>query len=99
MKPHTGNNFSPSTEFENMQTLTRSKEAALPSVLFPLPVQRPEARPAIHNRIVIAEDDALVRVSLAVVLECEGFVVDEAENGAEAVSLALHNSPDHILLD
>ncbi len=53
----------------------------------------------VHNRILIVDDDALVRGSLAAVLEYEGFSVDEAENGLEAVSHAIHKSPALILLD
>jgi len=49
--------------------------------------------------ILIVDDDALVRGSLAAVLEYEGFSVDEAENGLEAVSHAIHKSPALILLD
>jgi DNA-binding response OmpR family regulator len=48
---------------------------------------------------LIADDDSLVRGSLAAVLEIEGFKVDEAENGVEAVSRAVQNSPDLVLLD
>jgi DNA-binding response OmpR family regulator len=99
MKPQTGNNLSPSTEFKMTQTLTRPNEVASPSALFPHPAQQPKALHAAHNHILIAEDDSLVRGGLAAVLECEGFVVDEAENGFEAVSLGIRNSPDLILLD
>jgi len=52
-----------------------------------------------HNRVLIADDDSLVRGSLAAVLEFEGFEVDEAEDGIEAVSHAVQNFPDLILLD
>jgi DNA-binding response OmpR family regulator len=40
-----------------------------------------------------------VRGSLASVLESEGFVVDEAHNGIEAVTCAIECSPDLVLLD
>ncbi len=52
-----------------------------------------------HNRILIADDDMLVRGSLAAVLECEGYVVDEAGTGREAVTRAIDNPPDLVLLD
>jgi two-component system, chemotaxis family, chemotaxis protein CheY len=58
-----------------------------------------KAREASFKRILIADDDALVRGSLAAVLESEGFLVDEAQNGAEAVMRAAQSSPDLILLD
>ena len=52
-----------------------------------------------HRCVLIADDDALVRGSLAAVLESEGFLVDEAQNGMEAIAQATKNSPDLILLD
>src|SRR5262245_56450921 len=52
-----------------------------------------------RRRVLIADDDALVRGSLAAVLEYEGFVVDEAADGADAVAHAIANAPDLILLD
>jgi DNA-binding response OmpR family regulator len=62
------------------------------------PIDQTETRPA-PKRVLIADDDALVRGSLAAVLECEGFVVEEAENGAQAVAAALRRRPDLVLLD
>lgn len=51
------------------------------------------------KRILIADDDAVVRASLAEVLESEGYVVDEAQNGIEAVTRAIEHAPDLVLLD
>ncbi len=51
------------------------------------------------HRILIADDDPFVRGSLAAVLESEGFVVDQAQNGIEAVTHALGHTPDLALLD
>jgi CheY-like chemotaxis protein len=66
----------------------------------PLPATAPPpATTDVPNRILIADDDALVRGSLAAVLELEGFVVDEAQNGVEAVSRAINHKPDLVLLD
>jgi CheY-like chemotaxis protein len=45
------------------------------------------------------DDDSLVRGSLAAVLVSEGYLVDEARNGIEAVSRAIEHSPDLVLLD
>ena len=53
----------------------------------------------LHNRILIADDDMLVRGSLAAVLESEGYLVDEACNGREAVACAVAQTPDLVLLD
>ncbi len=67
----------------------------------PLPVTAPRAKTSkgVHNCILIADDDSVVRGSLAAVLESEGFLVDEAANGIETVAHAVHNFPDLILLD
>jgi DNA-binding response OmpR family regulator len=57
----------------------------------------PPAAPTKH--VLIADDDALVRGSLAAVLECEGFAVEEASDGLEAVTRAIAHQPDLVLLD
>ncbi len=83
------------------------------SVLTALP-QEPEAFPerpvavaagepgtstAVRKRILVADDDAVVRGSLAAVLESEGYIVDEARNGIETVTRAIERQPDLVLLD
>jgi len=52
-------------------------------------------------RILVADDDALVRVGLRAVLESEAdlVVVGEATDGAEAVAQARALAPDVILMD
>jgi DNA-binding response OmpR family regulator len=67
----------------------------------PLPLSPPRAEAArpVHNRVLIADDDPTVRGSLAAVLESEGFEVDEARNGIEAVTRAIQHAPDLVLLD
>ena len=65
----------------------------------PLSTQRGEAAKPVHNRVLIADDDPTVRGSLAAVLESEGFEVDEARNGIEAVTRAIQHAPDLVLLD
>ena len=59
----------------------------------------PEADPDLPRRVLIADDDSFVRGSLAAVLESEGFIVDEAENGIKTVTHAIEHSPDLVLLD
>jgi CheY-like chemotaxis protein len=49
--------------------------------------------------VLIADDDAVVRGSLAAVLEFEGFAVHEARNGIEAVTRSIEHPPDLVLLD
>lgn len=51
------------------------------------------------KRILVADDDARVRAALAGLLESEGYVVEEAHNGIEAVTRAIEHSPDLVLLD
>lgn len=58
-----------------------------------------QAPAAKQNRILIADDDALVRGSLAALLENEGYLVDEAVDGFEAVNRAITRMPDLVLLD
>ena len=60
---------------------------------------KPMPKMVINKRILIADDDASVRSGLAAVLEMEGFVVDEAHNGIEAVKRAIEHLPDLVLLD
>jgi CheY-like chemotaxis protein len=68
-------------------------------VSLPLTAGQPKAPNAVPKRVLIAEDDAVVRGSLAAVLESEGYEVDEAHNGIEAVTRAIEHLPDLVLLD
>jgi DNA-binding response OmpR family regulator len=74
-------------------------DAASPNPSLPLTAERPKAPNALPKRVLIAEDDSVVRGSLAAVLESEGYVVDEARNGIEAVTRAIEHLPDLVLLD
>jgi DNA-binding response OmpR family regulator len=74
-------------------------EPTFSSAPLPLPAPQPQGSNEVHNRILIADDDALVRGSLAAVLEFEGFVVDEASDGMETVARAAVQAPDLVLLD
>jgi|GEM_PF-393110 len=67
----------------------------------PLPrtALQPSAPEEVRRHILIADDDLLVRGSLAAVLEFEGFIVDEAGDGMEAVERAIAHPPDLVLLD
>ncbi len=55
--------------------------------------------PDMRNHVLVVDDDALVRGSLAEVLKSEGYMVDEAENGMQAVTRAIQHKPDLVLLD
>jgi response regulator NasT len=52
------------------------------------------------RRVVIAEDEALIRLDLKEMLEEEGYlVVGEAADGEQAVDLAREHTPDLVILD
>jgi AmiR/NasT family two-component response regulator len=54
----------------------------------------------IPRRVVIAEDEALIRLDLKEMLEEEGYVVvAEAADGEQAVALAEQHRPDVVMLD
>jgi AmiR/NasT family two-component response regulator len=57
-------------------------------------------RPARRGRVVIADDDALVRQNVAELLIADGFdVVGQASDGAQAVVLTGQLAPDVVVLD
>ncbi|ATL26987.1 response regulator [Streptomyces formicae] len=56
--------------------------------------------PPLTTRVVIAEDEALIRLDLKEMLEEEGYsVVGEAGDGEKAVELAREHQPDLVILD
>jgi two-component system, response regulator PdtaR len=64
----------------------------------PDPAPTPEAAP--RRRVVIAEDEALIRMDLAEMLTEEGYdVVGQAGDGARAIELAEEHRPDLVILD
>jgi CheY-like chemotaxis protein len=77
-----------------MNQLIESIEPATST--FPRELSR---KAAAARRILVADDDVVVRKSLADVFASEGYVVDEAQNGLEAVKCAIVHAPDLILLD
>ena len=56
--------------------------------------------PPLTTRVVIAEDEALIRLDLKEMLEEEGYsVVGEAGDGQKAIELAREHRPDLVILD
>jgi two-component system alkaline phosphatase synthesis response regulator PhoP len=51
------------------------------------------------NRILIVEDDPSIRLGLKRSLEFDGFTVDVAKDGEEAIQRAFDKKPDLIVLD
>jgi DNA-binding response OmpR family regulator len=51
------------------------------------------------KRILVADDDASVRELCRVVLQAEGYNVEEAEDAPTCISLARAQPPDLVLLD
>jgi len=50
-------------------------------------------------RILVVEDDVTIRSGLRVTLELEGFLVEEAADGTEALRLLSSFAPDVVVLD
>jgi two-component system, response regulator PdtaR len=63
-------------------------------VLSWVPVTRPHGA-----KILIADDDRMVRALLAELLRELGHAVVEAENGLQAVELCVQEKPDALILD
>ena len=52
-----------------------------------------------NAKIIVIDDDEVIRDSLAMVLEQEGFVVDTAENGQEAIAKTFSNFYNLAIVD
>jgi len=53
----------------------------------------------VGTRILAVEDDERIRFAVKLALEDEGWVVDEAESGEEAIELFQRSAPDVVLID
>ncbi|MCZ2403422.1 response regulator [Paenarthrobacter sp. Z7-10] len=60
----------------------------------------PSASASPARRVVVAEDETLIRLDIIEILRGEGYdVVGEADNGEKAVQLAQELKPDLVLMD
>jgi two-component system, OmpR family, response regulator MtrA len=53
----------------------------------------------VGTRILAVEDDERIRSAVKLALEDEGWIVDEAESGEDAIEMFQHSSPDVVLID
>ena len=51
------------------------------------------------NRILVADDDAAIRLMLVTFLRGRGFQLSEARNGREALAKMRENHPEVVILD
>ncbi len=51
------------------------------------------------TRVLVVDDEAPIRRTMAVNLKARGYDVDLAENGKQALELAARHHPDVVLLD
>ena len=54
---------------------------------------------AVHATVLLVDDEASIRESLRMILEYEGYRVEEARSGREALAAAARVDPDAVLLD
>ncbi len=78
-----------------MPEMTEKATFAPTAATAPIPAQRvPDQR-----TVLVVDDDKSVRELIAVILECEGYLVITAESGADALRMAAELHPDLITLD
>jgi CheY-like chemotaxis protein len=67
----------------------------------PSPVTRAALTPArpLRARVLIADDEYRIRLALRTCLEAEGYDVDEARDGREAIDAVLGGAPDVLVVD
>jgi CheY-like chemotaxis protein len=65
----------------------------------PRPAQTPLTEVDRSRRVLVVEDERTIRRSIAGYLEDAGYTVDQAENGAEALTRMQEATPDVVVLD
>lgn len=92
-RPNSMNTLTALPEFESADFMPVSE---IPAPAFPPAPLRTSRAP---KRVLIVDDDEVVRTSLAAVLECEGYEVHSTDDGNSAIRLAVDHRPDLVLLD
>ncbi len=62
-------------------------------------VTEPQAPAPIRKSVLIADDEPITRTLVRLLLERDGYFVLEAQNGQEAVELAMRHTPNLIVMD
>ncbi|GJL75193.1 MAG: hypothetical protein NMNS02_12990 [Nitrosomonas sp.] len=95
-----------------VDTLLKSMRSGLPDILSALrqEINEPPESKTIHpptieqfsgenKRILLVDDDASFRIITSSILTASAFIVDEAENGLQALEKAKERKPDLVILD
>jgi DNA-binding NtrC family response regulator len=56
-------------------------------------------RPAVRARVLVADDEPRIRLSLRACLESAGYEVEEASDGMEALDVIIRRAPEVMILD
>src|SRR5438445_484657 len=59
----------------------------------------PEVDPSSLKKILVVDDDAIMRKTISLKLEAEGYAVVTAADGSEAIKCVREEKPDLILMD
>jgi len=61
--------------------------------------ERPDARAAGRKRVLVVDDDRMIRMLVRMLLQREGYEVLEAQNGREGIDMTLQHRPDLLITD
>jgi type IV pilus assembly protein PilB len=61
--------------------------------------ERPAAKAAGRKRVLVVDDDRMIRMLVRMLLQREGYDVLEAQNGREGIEMTLQHRPDLLITD